>query len=118
MKYELDWHRRERDNRWFIGVLTGLPYDEIKAACPAGDCWGGQAFVMAFRKLGFNTTPRWVKFDPGTDKPCIIRTTSEKKGYWHAWIYNDGLVNNSYTLEQFTKEFPEDRITSMLQVWI
>lgn len=120
MNYELDWDRPslEKSNAWFIGVLTGLPDDEIFEACPNKELWGGQAFVKTFKKLGFNTSERFEKFDPETDKPCIMRTVSYQKGKWFAWIYYNGLVDNTYTLAQFREKWPRLRITSMLQVWI
>lgn len=120
MKYELDWDRDSllKSNQWFVAVLTGLSDEEIHAISPSKAKWRVQVFVEVFKKLGFNTSERFVKFDPDTDKPCIMRTTSFQKGYWYAWIYYDGLVNNTWTISGFNERWPRLKITSMLQVWI
>ncbi|MCF0074039.1 hypothetical protein LZD49_26390 [Dyadobacter sp. CY261] len=116
--YELDWNRPERDNRYYIGVLTGLPASELLAACPKKDLWRGPEFVQAFKKLGFNTSEGWVKFDSQTDKPCLLRTTSDQKNMWFVWIYHNGVINNRWTVGEWREEYKELRITSMLQVWL
>lgn len=132
MSYELAWEHLERMERGsnisLCALFTGLPVFDIREArkevCrqnnkPNADAWGGQAFVQVFRFLGFNTDARFVKFDPNTDKPCIMRTVDpDVKGRWYAFVYNDGLVNNSYTLKEWQQYFPDLKITSMLQVWI
>jgi hypothetical protein len=121
--YELDWEgvrwsNIQYSNTRLVKILTGLSYEEIKTAAPDKEAWNGQDFIKTFYKLGFNTSERFIKFDPATDKPCIMRTTWYTKKNWGAFIYNNGLVNNYYTLDMWKDAFPEIRITSMLQVWI
>lgn len=130
--YELAWEHLEEaskgNNFALVAVLTGLEIDDIKEVnievCRVNGisryktAWGGQHFIKLFRALGFNTNDRFVKFDPNTDKPCIIRTTSFQKGYWYAFIFDGKLVDNIWTLEQFHVRWKKLKITSMLQVWI
>ncbi len=123
MNYELDTYRyHEDDNIRIIAVLTGLPDEEIIAACTNKELWGGQDFVRIFKKLGFNTNERFEKFDPDTDKPCIMRTTSFKKRVWFGWVYYKGIVYgdalDQYTMEEWKKKWPRLKITSLLQVWL
>lgn len=130
IQYELDWSRPdalEFTNHSLVGVLTGLPYEEIEAARKqvwletgrkGKRGWYGQSFIKVLYALGFNTSEAWIKFDPFTDKPCIMRTNTEDRNGWYAWIYHDGLINNSWTLDEWKKEYSFLKITSMLQVWI
>lgn len=124
-KYELDWTRYHPGNHHYtvIAILTGLPIEEIEAVSPVADCWGGQRFVEVFRKLGFNVNRRFKKFDPDTEYPCLMRhkRTDIKEPYWYLEVYYDGKVyggNSYYTLEDWMKQYPQCKITSMLQVWI
>ena len=123
MKFEIDWPRVEapNDHIWMIGCLTGLSDQEIIDVVSARESWNGQEYVRSFRNLGFNCNPRFVKFDPATKYPCIMRSTSEYKGYWNAWVYNNGMVYGSWfrmTLDKWKENYPKLKITSMLQVWI
>lgn len=124
-KYELDWTRYYPDNHHFtvIAILTGLPVEEIAAVSPAADCWGGQRFVEVFRKLGFNVNPRFKKFDPDTEYPCLLRykRTDIKEPYWYLEVYYNGEVytgNAIWPFDTWVKCKPKCKITSMLQVWI
>jgi len=130
MIYELDWSRPDAEeftNEAIVGILTGATRQEIDAALAevlrntgrsVKQGWHGPVFIKVFQKLGFNTGDYWGKFDPGTEKPCIMRTTSFQKGYWFAWIYDGELVNNKWTLDEWRKKWKKLKITSMLQVWI
>ncbi len=115
-----------------IGTLTGLEKHEVAAAIKnLPDSWGGQLYIKVFRKLGFNTNPRFVKFDPETKWPCIMRFQSRNKGHWYAMVYYDhhlyfeGCKINweQHVRKLYGKLFFIDgtvplKITSMLQVWI
>lgn len=132
-KYELDWQnftKEDLENNYVtVKVLTGAEFDDIEIARKevwrlAGRkdsrAWYGQSFIQVFRMLGFNTS-KFIKFDPDTDKPCIMRCKYLRdESHWHAFIYHDGLVNNRWTLEEWRKSHIEKywKITSMLQVWI
>jgi len=123
VKYELDWEgvrwcNLQYSNLRIIKILTGLSWEEIKLASPDKDAWHGRDFISTATKLGFNTSERFIKFDKNTDKPCIMRTKSDIKGYWWAWIYDGELVNNCWTFEEWQAEYPELKATSMPQIWI
>lgn len=125
MKYELDWTRYYPENGHFtsIAILTGLPLEEIAAASPNNNCWGGQKFVEVFIKLGFNVNNRWNKFDENTEHPCLMRfkRTDIKELWWYQSVYYDGHVfggNSICTLKYWRDHYPHLKITSMLQVWI
>lgn len=123
MKYELDagrWY--EHSIHTEIAILTGLPIEEITEAATAGDRWAPRDFVKTFAKLGFNTSERFIKFDPQTDKPCIIRMPDPKdKSHWYGAVYYNGWVYTGKSQRYSLKVFLEGqglRATSMLQVWI
>ena len=125
MKYELDWTRYHPDNHHYtvIAILTGLPFDEIAAVSPQKDCWGGQSFVHVFRNLGFNVNPRFKKFDPQTEYPCLMRCkrTDIQEPYWYLFVYYNNLVdtgNCRMTFDEWQQQYRNLRVTSMLQVWI
>jgi len=124
MKYELDWTRvYENHHHETVAVLTGLPIEDIVAASPTSEKWYGRDYVKTFYKLGFNTSERFIKFDPNTDKPCMIRAVEidKERSGWYSWVYYDNwIVENGacYTLEMWKQSFPQLKITSMLQVWI
>ena len=105
-----------------IAILTGLPFDEIIQAAPDKKAWHSRDFIATFRKLGFNTSDRFIKFDEKTDKPCIMRTTSDRKGYWYGWVYYDEMIyignHEGIYLDTWKKDYNDLKITSMLQVWI
>lgn len=126
MKYELDWTRYYPDNSHFtmIAILTGLPLEDIMAVSPVRNCWGGQRFVEVFRKLGFNVNPRFKKFDPETEHPCLMRfkRNDVNEPWWYCAVYYDGYVyqGNSFcrTFDHWLISNSHYRVTSMLQVWI
>ena len=125
MKYEIDWPRNdcvENYHHHTIAMLTGLPIEEIKAKAPDRGLWHTRDYIKTFRDLGFNCNDRFIKFDPNTPYPCIMRyTTPEDKNHWYSEVYYDGLVyswNNCSDLTSFKILNPELKITSMLQVWI
>ncbi|MFD1770882.1 hypothetical protein [Sphingobacterium suaedae] len=117
-----------------LATMSGLPFAEVHAAVKATgrDRWGGQLYVITFQSLGFNTNPRFVKFDPSTSLPCILRCRNHVKGYWYVFYYNAGVVydcvGNSFLLNDhgevtlrngsyFLKCYGM-KVTSMLQVWV
>lgn len=121
-------------NQSVISSLTGLDFEESDEAVKSVKrlCWSGQTYVQVFRKLGFNTNQRFIKFDPQTPYPCIMRCTNHKKGVWYLFLYHQGMVydihgnsfhitdtnevsilNGSYFLKWYNM-----KVTSMLQVWI
>lgn len=105
-----------------FGILTGLPFHEIRLHAPTADYWRGRDFVALAAKLGFNTSERFIKFDPYTDKSCIMRCQREKETkHWYGWVYYDGFVysnGNRVRLAEWKVKFRDLRITSMLQIWI
>lgn len=121
-----------------IGMLTGLPLDEINTALKklgiippypydfkSKDIWNTRDYLNTFHALGFNTNPRFKKFDPETKYPCIMRCKQrgEENGYWYGWVYNDNTVYDTHsqvcTFDQWIEIYKKDyRVTSMLQVWI
>lgn len=121
-------------NQSVISSLIGLDFDEADQAVKAISCksWSGQTYVKVFQNLGFTTNPRFVKFDPKTPYPCIMRCRNHVKGYWYLFLYHDGIVydlhGNSFHLDDpynvafrngsyFLKNYGM-KVTSMLQVWI
>ncbi|CDS94493.1 hypothetical protein BN1088_1431980 [Sphingobacterium sp. PM2-P1-29] len=136
MKYEIEVVNYGPDyhNQTAISSLTGLFFEEADQAVKDVNrkCWGGQTYVKVFQNLGFNTNPRFIKFDPATPYPCIMRCSNHVKGYWYLFIYHDGIVydlyGNSFRLDDktyvskrngsyFLKRYSM-KVTSMLQVWI
>lgn len=124
-KYELDWTRSEDNGHHeIIAILTGLPIEEIEAVSPKRDAWYGRDFIEIFRKLGFNVNPRYIKFRPETEYPCMMRfrDKTDKKVCWYSWVYYDDIVycggGERWTLDDWIKASPNCRVTSMLQVWI
>lgn len=120
--YELDWPRNSgKHNIDLVGILTGLPVEEIIEAAPKGTLWRGPSFTCLFRDLGFNTSQGFVPFDPDTEHPCLMRTTSFRKNEWYAWAYFDRKVyapTDSFTFDAWLRYYKRLKITSMLQVWI
>ena len=136
MKYEIEVVNYGPDlhNHSAISSLTGLSFEEADQVVKDVNrkCWGGQTYVKVFQNLGFNTNPRFIKFDPATPYPCIMRCSNHVKGYWYLFIYHDGIVydlyGNSFRLDDktyvskrngsyFLKHYGM-KVTSMLQVWI
>lgn len=117
-----------------LSTLTGLPFDEVHEAVKATGrkSWGGQLYIKTLQNLGFNTNPRFIKFNPHTPYPCILRCCNQKKGYWYVFYYNGGIVydwkGNSFQLTDnrnvrnfkgsyFLKNYGM-KVTSMLEVWV
>ncbi|MCY4781434.1 hypothetical protein ORI89_17375 [Sphingobacterium sp. UT-1RO-CII-1] len=136
MIYELEvvYYGPDLYNQSVISSLTGLNFDEADQAVKSvrRKSWSGQAYVKLFQNLGFNTNPRFVKFEPNTPYPCIMRCRNDKKGYWYLFLYHDGVIydmhGNSFRLDDpfnivfcngsyFLKLYGM-KVTSMLQVWI
>jgi len=135
-KYEIevDSYGPNLYNQSVISSLTGLDFDEVDQAVQSisRNSWSGQNYVKLFQNLGFNTNPRFIKFDPKTPYPCIMRCCNHKKGYWYLFLYHDGVVcdlhGNSFRLDDpyevikrnesyFLKNYGM-KVTSMLQVWL
>ncbi|MBE8712547.1 hypothetical protein [Sphingobacterium hungaricum] len=129
INYGSDFHHHS-----VISTLTGLSFEEadkvVKDVRRKG--WSGQTYIKVFQNLGFNTNPRFIKFDPATPYPCILRCRNQVKGYWYLFYYNDGIVydgyGKSFALDDniqiskrggayFLKRY-RMKVTSMLQVWI
>jgi len=135
-KYEIEvvFYGGGLHNQSVITSLTGLDFEESDKAVKAvkRQHWSGQTYVQVLRKLGFNTNPRFVKFDPETPYPCIMRCTNHKKGVWYLFLYHQGMVydiyGNSFHLKDsnevsklngcFFLKWYGMKVTSMLQVWI
>jgi hypothetical protein len=123
---EHDWHES------MLATLTGLPKEEVYERLPEKyrkpGKWGGQGYVHSARALGYNCNPRFLKFDPATPWPCVLRVQVPDswgwKGCWWALIYHQGEVydvadgGHTQTLTNWQSEYPDCRITSMLQVWM
>lgn len=131
MKYELEivnFEQTQQDGEryWFeseIAMLTGLDFDTIWEVTYCVKKWYGQMYVKIFRKLGFNTNLRWVKFDKNTEHPCMIRCKiPHNKNHWAGFVYYDGHVYHpeygKLTWAKFNEWWPNYKVTSMLQVWI
>lgn len=135
-KYEIEvvCYGPDLHNQSVISSLTGLDFDEADQAVKSisRKSWSGQTYVKVFQNLGFNTNPRFVKFDPITPYPCVMRCRNHKKGYWYLFLYHDGIVydihGNSFRLDDpynvtirkgsyILKNYGM-KVTSMLQVWV
>lgn len=85
--------------------MTGLDFEEADQAVKSisRKSWSGQTYVKVFQNLGFNTNARFVKFDPTTPYPCIMRCRNHLKGYWLLFLYHDGIIydlhGNSFRLD-------------------
>ena len=108
-----------------IATLTGLDLEDILAVRPHTERWRGGEIPQLIRDSGFNTNPRFTKFDRATEFPCLMRSHDRFKnsGNWYGFVYYDGMVGgNGYTefvsWAQFNMDNPNLRVTAMLQVWI
>jgi len=67
MKYEIEVvsYGDGLYNQSVISSLTGLDFEDSDKAVKEVKrlLWSGQTYVQVFRKLGFNTNPRFIKFD-------------------------------------------------------
>jgi len=132
--YEIELVCSETDSDYHLALLatiTGLEKQEIFGKLPAeltrAKSWRGRSFIEAACAVGFNVNPRFIKFDPATPWPCIMRVHVPDawgwKGCWWALVYNQGIVydvstGNPHSLEWWQRHYPGCRITSMLQIWI
>ncbi|WP_400190679.1 hypothetical protein [Hymenobacter sp. B81] len=132
--YEIELVPSETEGDYFeamMATITGLSKGEIRERVPAqlldAKRWRGASFREVAHALGYNVLPRFVKFDPATAWPCVLRIKVPEqwgwKGCWWALLYNQREVydvqrNQSYSLEQWQRIWPECRITSMLPIWI
>lgn len=109
-----------------IAMLTGLPVWDVIDHVPETTVWYARTFLKIFDELGYNHDPRFRKFDPTTEKPCLMRfiKTGKKEGHWYSAVYSNGYVYacglgkmkfEDYVNEHITGSY---RITSMMRVWI
>ena len=135
MKYEVEWVRPEQEDQYLhalIATVTGLPLAEILAAhTKNGNRWYYRDIKALIRSLGFVCPPQFIKFDPATPYPALLRYSPTKEemrreGIKSAWssllAYNDGHVmgdHGPYPIAEW-QSFHEGhyRITSMLPVWM
>lgn len=105
-----------------IGTFTGLSLEQILPITKGITRWSGSIYVKVFRKLGFSCNPRFRKFEKETPYPCIMRTRKVGvKKYWYGFVYYDEkiyLQDRILEWAEWNAEFPNYKITSMLQVWI
>lgn len=113
-------------DHWFeseIAMLTGLEFEEIRAVTRDVIRWSGSQYVRIFRKLGYNTNARFVKFDKNTPYPCMMRCKiPHDKSHWAGFVYYDGKIYHPnegiLSWAEWNAMYPNYRVTSMLQVWI
>lgn len=136
MKYEFEVinYGRPYFHESTLSTLTGLEFNEVHpfVKSTGKKQWGGQLYIKALQNLGFNTNPRFVKFNPETKYPCILRCRTHEKGIWYLFYYCNGTVydwwGNSFELTDITnvacikgsyflKQY-QMKVTSMLEVWI
>lgn len=131
MKYELEivnFEQTQQDGEMYwaeseIAMLTGLDLDTIRQVTAGATRLYGQWWVETFRKLGFNTNMRWIKFDRKTEHPCMIRCKiPHDKHHWAGFIYYDDHIYHMHygklSWATWNEYWPNYRVTSMLQVWI
>lgn len=132
MEYEIDFrYIKDCSHKSLFCTLTGLEPEEVDHVVKR--VMKGRDFINGFRSLGFNTNPRFCKFDPETKYPCILRCQGDLKGTWYAFIYYKGIIWDPYHNDFYNLDDVKDmryfrrkyyftnfriRITSMLQVWI
>ena len=142
-------HLPERHDDFCLALLqmcTGYERDELRPLVPKALLsyygWYTRDFRTVLEQLHFNTTPRFIPFDPATDKLCLVRYKLTKRGlvawrnqveqeggafnaekaahYWDLMLYHNGMfydVNcpRPFPLAQLSDQY---RITSMMPVWI
>lgn len=112
-----------------ICSLTGLELEEVLQHTKKIKTWRSRTYIDLFRELGFNTNHRFIKFDPDTKYPCLMRTKEygPEGKHWYGFVYYDHLVYmigedteqvGAIGLNRFKAYYPQLKITSMLQVWI
>lgn len=127
MKYEIEYNYITGSGHASIFcTLTGLSEEEV--APHWKNRMKGQDFISGFQKLGFNTNNRFVKFDPDTKYPIVLRCKEQnQKGSWYALVYHEGKVWNPYNNDFVKMKSIKGKhyipvygikVTSMLQVWI
>jgi hypothetical protein len=125
-KYEIESvYFPDLHHHTIVGLLTGLPFEEIEAVASSHRIWYTKTYLEVFHKLGFNTNPRFKSFDSESEYPCIMRCkeVGKENGYWYGWVYNNHWVydtwGNIYDFPEWIELYKKDyRVTSMLQVWI
>ncbi len=136
MKYEFEIvnYGRPYFHESTLSTLTGLEFDEVHTFVKSTGKkrWGGQLYIKALQNLGFNTNPRFVKFNADSNYPCILRCRNKEKGVWYLFYYCNGTVydcwGNSFELTDkshvatirrsyFLKKY-QMKVTSILEVWI
>lgn len=112
-------------NRRLVIMITGYSFQEVTDVTGQAERWYSRKFKESFRALGFNCSERFIKFDPDTERPAILRSVSslpEESGGWFASVYYDGKVyvpgTGIFTLQEHTEQFPHLKNSSMLEVWI
>lgn len=100
-----------------LATLSGLNKADIWQLLPErlrrSNGWRGRDYIEVAELLGFNTTPRFVKFEEDTPWPCLLRLRLTKEvlaaeskrlqletgnpskkatDYWYTVVYNQGHV--------------------------
>lgn len=136
MKYEFEIvnYGRPYFHESTLSTLTGLGFDEVHSIVKSigKKRWGGQLYVKTLQNLGFNTNPRFVKFNPDTPYPCLLRCRNREKGVWFLFYYCNGMVydfcghsfllTNKFQVAVIKRSYflkhSQMKVTSMLEVWV
>lgn len=132
-KYEIEGqYFPDKPVKSLIATLTGLEERDIDEKVNLGESFTGPQLAEAFQSLGFNTS-KYIKFDPLTEFPCVLRVQARKGNSWHIFGYYDFFLYTCYPDSTWRTKFQwkyinrkyylilnDDvlKITSMLQVWI
>lgn len=133
MQYEVDFVflGQERGMEALFSTLTGLDPQDISPHMK--DRFRGSDFIRIFRELGYNTNPRFCKFDPDTPYPIVLRCKEKQESSWYCLVYHQRKIYNPWSNEVISLDdrskvrkmngkyfitFYGLKITSMLQVWI
>ena len=132
MKYEIEYrYFPESGHRSLFSTITGLEPEEFDHLLKPS--MTGKQFINSFRSLGFSTNDRFVKFDPDTEYPVVLRCKGDSDRWWYSFMYYDGIIWDPHNNEFYKLKDIKDmryikrryyftqyrlRITSMLQVWI
>jgi len=107
-----------------VAMCTGYTLDQLLSVHdPKQGGWRGKDFINLFNVLGFNCNHRFIKFDPKTEHPCLMRSKIfNVSSFWEVCVYYNGICyvpgHGKYTLDEYQDTFKDLKITSMLQVWI